>query len=66
MKLKLYNGDSLVAVINKTDSTLLNGGVSGEKEVKIKLKKGQNTIRLKAVDLANYTSERKINIFRTN
>ncbi len=66
LKLKLYNGDSLVAVINKTDSTLLNGGVSGEKEVKIKLKKGQNTIRLKAVDLANYTSERKINIFRTN
>ena len=65
LKLKLYNGDSLITVMDKTDRTMSEGGVVLEKEIKVPLNPGQNKIKIRAVDLANFKSEKEINIYRT-
>ncbi len=64
-RLKLYNGDSLIAVEDKTNKTMAEGGVTLDKEITVPLNPGQNTIKIKAVDLANFKVEKEINIYRT-
>jgi len=65
LRLKLYNGDSLIDVADKTNKTMAEGGVTLDKEITIPLKIGQNKINIRAVDLANFKSEKEINIYRT-
>ena len=65
LKIKLYNGDSLIDVADKTNITMAEGGISIDKEIKVPLKLGQNTINIRAVDLSNAKTEKEINIFRT-
>ena len=65
LRLKLYNGDSLIDIADKTNKTMAEGGVTLDKEITIPLKIGQNKINIKAVDLANFKAEKEINIYRT-
>ena len=65
LRLKLYNGDSLIDIADKTNKTMAEGGVTLDKEITIPLKIGQNKINIRAVDLANFKSEKEINIYRT-
>lgn len=65
LRLKLYNGDSLIDIADKTNKTMAEGGVSLDKEIIIPLKIGQNKINIRAVDLANFKAEKEINIYRT-
>ena len=65
LRLKLYNGDSLIDIVDKTNKTMAEGGVTLDKEITIPLKIGQNKINIKAVDLANFKAEKEINIYRT-
>ena len=63
--MKLYNGDSLIDTADKTNVTMAEGGVTLNKEIKIPLKPGQNKIKIRAVDLANFSAEKEISIYRT-
>jgi len=65
LRLKLYNGDSLIDIVDKTNKTMAEGGVTLDKEITIPLKIGQNKINIRAVDLANFKAEKEINIYRT-
>lgn len=65
LRLKLYNGDSLIDIADKTNKTMAEGGVTLDKEITIPLKIGQNKINIRAVDLANFKAEKEINIYRT-
>ena len=65
LSLKLYNGDSLIDTADKTNVTMAEGGVTLNKEIKIPLKPGQNKIKIRAVDLANFSAEKEISIYRT-
>ncbi|MGP1403505.1 MAG: S8 family serine peptidase [Catonella sp.] len=65
LRLKLYNGDSLIDIADKTNRTMAEGGVSLDKEIIIPLKIGQNKINIRVVDLANFKAEKEINIYRT-
>ena len=65
LRLKLYNGDSLVDIVDKTDRTMAYGGVVIDKEITVPLNLGQNKIKISAVDLAGFKDEREISIFRT-
>ena len=65
LKLKLYNGDSLIDTADKTNITMAEEGVILDKEIKIPLKVGQNKINIRAVDLANIKVEKEISIYRT-
>ena len=65
LRLKLYNGDSLVGIVDKTDRTMAEGGVVIDKEITVPLNLGQNKIKISAVDLAGFKDEREISIFRT-
>ena len=65
LRLKLYNGDSLIDTVDKTNITMAKGGVVLDKEIRVLLKYGQNKIRISAVDLANFKDEKEISIFRT-
>lgn len=65
LRLKLYNGDSLVGIVDKTDRTMAYGGVVIDKEITVPLNFGQNKIKISAVDLAGFKDEREISIFRT-
>ena len=65
LRLKLYNGDSLIDIIDKTNRTMAEGGVTLDKEIIIPLNVGQNKINIRAVDLANFKAEKEINIYRT-
>ena len=65
LRLKLYNGDSLIDIADKTSRSMAEGGVTLDKEITIPLKIGQNKINIKAVDLANFKAEKEINIYRT-
>ena len=65
LRLKLYNGDSLIDIADKTNKTMAEGGVTLDKEIIIPLKTGQNKINIRAVDLANFKAEKEINIYRT-
>lgn len=65
LRLKLYNGDSLVGIVDKTDRTMAYGGVVIDKEIIVPLSLGQNKIKISAVDLAGFKDEKEISIFRT-
>ena len=65
LRLKLYNGDSLVGIVDKTDRTMAEGGVVIDKEIIVPLSLGQNKIKISAVDLAGFKDEKEISIFRT-
>ena len=65
LRLKLYNGDSLVGIVDKTDRTMAYGGVVIDKEITVPLNFGQNKIKISAVDLAGFKDEKEISIFRT-
>ena len=65
LRLKLYNGDSLVGIVDKTDKTMAYGGVVIDKEITVPLNLGQNKIKISAVDLAGFKDEKEISIFRT-
>ena len=65
LRLKLYNGDSLVGIVDKTDRTMAEGGVVIDKEITVPLNFGQNKIKISAVDLAGFKDEKEISIFRT-
>ncbi|MGP1611812.1 MAG: S8 family serine peptidase [Catonella sp.] len=65
LRLKLYNGDSLIDIADKTHKTMAEGGVVLDKEIKIPLKLGQNKVSIRAVDLANFKAEKEIYIYRT-
>lgn len=65
LRLSLFNGDSLVAVKDKTGYTLSEGGVIIEEELRIPLKIGQNVFKFKAIDLTGYKTEKEVHIFRT-
>ena len=65
LRLKLYNGDSLVDIVDKTDRTMAYGGVVIDKEITVPLNLGQNKIKISAVDLAGFKDEKEISIFRT-
>ena len=65
LSLKLYNGDSLIDAADKTNVTMAEGGITLDKEIKIPLKPGQNKIKIRAVDLANFSAEKEISIYRT-
>lgn len=65
LRLKLYNGDSLVGIVDKTDRTMAYGGVVIDKEITVPLSLGQNKIKISAVDLAGFKDEKEISIFRT-
>ena len=65
LRLKLYNGDSLVGIVDKTDRTMAYGGVVIDKEITVPLNLGQNKIKISAVDLAGFKDEKEISIFRT-
>ena len=65
LRLKLYNGDSLVDIVDKTDRTMAYGGVVIDKEITVPLSLGQNKIKISAVDLAGFKDEKEISIFRT-
>jgi len=65
LRLKLYNGDSLIDIADKTNKTMAEGGVTLDKEITIPLKIGQNKINIRAMDLANFKTEKEINIYRT-
>ena len=65
LRLKLYNGDSLVDIVDKTDRTMAEGGVVIDKEITVPLNLGQNKIKISAVDLAGFKDEKEISIFRT-
>jgi len=65
LRLKLYNGDSLVGIVDKTDRTMAEGGVVIDKEITVPLNLGQNKIKISAVDLAGFKDEKEISIFRT-
>ena len=65
LRLKLYNGDSLIDIADKTNRTMAEGGVTLDKEIIIPLNVGQNKINIRAVDLANFKAEKEINIYRT-
>lgn len=65
LRLKLYNGDSLVGIVDKTDRTMAEGGVVIDKEITVPLNLGQNRIKISAVDLAGFKDEKEISIFRT-
>ena len=65
LRLKLYNGDSLIDIVDKTDRTMAYGGVVIDKEITVPLSLGQNKIKISAVDLAGFKDEKEISIFRT-
>lgn len=65
LRLRLFEGDSLIEVADKISKTLSEGGVVIEKEITLPLKRGQNRLTLKAVDLTGYKTEIEIFIFRT-
>ena len=65
LRLKLYNGDSLIDIVDKTDRTMAYGGVVIDKEITVPLNLGQNKIKISAVDLAGFKDEKEISIFRT-
>lgn len=65
LRLKLYNGDSLIDIADKTHKTMAEGGVVLDTEIKIPLKTGQNKISIRAVDLANFKIEKNIYVYRT-
>ena len=65
LRLKLYNGDSLIDIADKTHKTMAEGGVVLDTEIKIPLKTGQNKINIRAVDLANFKIEKNIYVYRT-
>lgn len=65
LRLKLYNGDSLIDIVDKTDRTMAYGGVVIDKEITVQLSLGQNKIKISAVDLAGFKDEKEISIFRT-
>ena len=65
LRLKLYNGDSLVGIVDKTDRIMAEGGVVIDKEITVPLNLGQNKIKISAVDLAGFKDEKEISIFRT-
>lgn len=65
LKLKLYHNDSLLLHKDISEQSLIGRGIEVSKNVKIKLKPGQNEIRISAVDLANHSVEKVIYIYRS-
>ncbi len=64
-RLKVYQGDSLIASVDNSAQSLFTGGSRAEKEITIPLQEGQNEIRISTVDLANQRTEKTIYIYRT-
>ena len=65
LKLKLYHEDSLIAIEDKSNISLAEGETSIDTEISIPLEPGQNTIRISAKDLTNYSYEKTIYVYRT-
>lgn len=65
LKLGLYQDDSLIVDEDKTVISFADGGVEVVKEIVVPLKAGQNTITLKATDLANNQTVRQLHVYRT-
>ena len=65
LKLGLYQDDSLIVDEDKTVISFADGGVEVVKEIVVPLKAGQNTITLKATDLANNQTVKRLHVYRT-
>lgn len=65
LKLGLYQDDSLIVDEDKTVISFADGGVEVVKEIVVPLKAGQNTITLKATDLANNQTVKRLYVYRT-
>lgn len=65
IKLKLYNGDSLIDMIDNSSKSFDTPGVEINREIEVKLVQGQNKIRIKAEDIAGSVYEKTIYIYKS-
>ena len=70
IKLRLYRGDSLIGMDDKTGLSYRKAadGVTTEiiRDIKVPLNKGQNSISISSVDIAGNKTQKTIYIYRSN